>query len=79
MIELKNIRKIFNEGLPNEYIALHDLTLAIAADQITVLKGPSGSGKTTLLSLLGCMARAHVRPYRARRARDHQSARALSH
>ena len=57
MIELQNIRKVFNEGLPNEYIALHDLTLAIAAHQVTVLKGPSGSGKTTLLSLLGCMAR----------------------
>jgi putative ABC transport system ATP-binding protein len=57
MIELKHIRKVFNEGLPNEYIAIHDLTLTIAAHQVTVLKGPSGSGKTTLLSLLGCMAR----------------------
>jgi putative ABC transport system ATP-binding protein len=57
MIELKNIRKVFNEGLPNEYIAIHDLTLSIAAHQVTVLKGPSGSGKTTLLSILGCMAR----------------------
>ena len=54
---MKNIRKVFNEGLPNEYIAIHDLTLAIAAHQVTVLKGPSGSGKTTLLSILGCMAR----------------------
>jgi putative ABC transport system ATP-binding protein len=57
MIELQNIRKIFNEGLPNEYIAVHDLTLTIEAHQVTVLKGPSGSGKTTLLSILGCMAR----------------------
>ena len=57
MIELQNIRKVFNEGRPNEYIALHDLSLTIAAHQVTVLKGPSGSGKTTLLSLLGCMAR----------------------
>jgi putative ABC transport system ATP-binding protein len=57
MIELKHIRKVFNEGLPNEYIAIHDLSLDIAAHQVTVLKGPSGSGKTTLLSLLGCMAR----------------------
>jgi putative ABC transport system ATP-binding protein len=57
MIELNHIRKVFNEGLPNEYIAIHDLTLDIAAHQVTVLKGPSGSGKTTLLSLLGCMAR----------------------
>jgi putative ABC transport system ATP-binding protein len=57
MIELKNIRKVFNQGLPNEYVAIHDLTLAIEAQRVTVLKGPSGSGKTTLLSLLGCMAR----------------------
>jgi putative ABC transport system ATP-binding protein len=57
MIELENIRKVFNEGRPNEFIAIHDLTLAIAAQQVTVLKGPSGSGKTTVLSLLGCMAR----------------------
>jgi putative ABC transport system ATP-binding protein len=57
MIKLQNIRKVFNEGRPNEYIALHDLNLTIHAHQVTVLKGPSGSGKTTLLSLLGCMAR----------------------
>jgi len=57
MIELQNLRKVFNEGRPNEYIALHDLSLSIAAHQVTALTGPSGSGKTTLLSLLGCMAR----------------------
>jgi putative ABC transport system ATP-binding protein len=57
MIELQNIRKVFNEGLPNEYIAIHDLSLSIEAHKATVLKGPSGSGKTTLLSILGCMAR----------------------
>jgi putative ABC transport system ATP-binding protein len=57
MIQLQNIRKVFNEGRSNEYIALHDLSLSIAAHQVTALTGPSGSGKTTLLSLLGCMAR----------------------
>lgn len=57
MLEIKNIRKVFNQGLPNEYVAIHDLTLSIEARRVTVLKGPSGSGKTTLLSLLGCMAR----------------------
>ena len=57
MIELKNIRKVFNEGLPNEYIAIHDVSLGIEAHKVTVLTGPSGSGKTTLLSILGCMAR----------------------
>jgi putative ABC transport system ATP-binding protein len=57
MIELQNIRKVYNEGQPNEYIAIHDLSLVICAHQVTVLKGPSGSGKTTLLSILGCMTR----------------------
>jgi putative ABC transport system ATP-binding protein len=57
MIEVQNIRKVYNEGQPNEYIAIHDLNLTIAAHRVTVLTGPSGSGKTTLLSLLGCMAR----------------------
>jgi putative ABC transport system ATP-binding protein len=57
MIELTNIRKVFNEGLLNEYIAIYDLSLVIEAHKVTVLTGPSGSGKTTLLSILGCMAR----------------------
>ena len=79
MIELQNIRKVFNEGRPNEYIALHDLSLTIAAHQVTALTGPSGSGKTTLLSLLGCMARPTAGRIVLAWARDHQSARALSH
>jgi putative ABC transport system ATP-binding protein len=57
MIELTNIRKVFNEGLLNEYIAIYDLSLVIEAHKVTVLTGPSGSGKTTVLSILGCMAR----------------------
>ncbi|MEW6660496.1 MAG: ABC transporter ATP-binding protein [Thermodesulfobacteriota bacterium] len=57
MIELQHLRKVFNAGWPNEYVAIHDLNLEIAAHQVTVLTGPSGSGKTTVLSLLGCMAR----------------------
>ncbi len=57
MIELRNIRKVFNTGKPNEFVALDGVSLGIASQNITVLKGPSGSGKTTLLSILGCMAR----------------------
>ena len=57
MIELKDIKKIFNAGKPNEHLALEGVSLTIEAQRVTVLKGPSGSGKTTLLSLLGCMAR----------------------
>jgi putative ABC transport system ATP-binding protein len=57
MIELKDVRKVFNSGKPNEFAAVQRISLSIEAGKATVLKGPSGSGKTTLLSLIGCMAR----------------------
>lgn len=57
MIELSNIRKVFNQGRPNEYWALHGIDLAVTAGQVTALRGPSGSGKTTLLSIIGCLSR----------------------
>lgn len=56
-IELKEVRKVFHAGKPNEFCALDGITVAIEPGRTTVLQGPSGSGKTTLLSLLGCMAR----------------------
>jgi putative ABC transport system ATP-binding protein len=57
MIELTNIRKIFNAGKINEFVAIDGVSVVIEAHQITAFKGPSGSGKTSLLSILGCMAR----------------------
>ena len=57
MIQLQNIRKVFNAGKPNEFTAIQGVNLSIDSRKATVLKGPSGSGKTTLLSILGCMAR----------------------
>ena len=57
MIELLDIRKVFNAGKPNEFLAVDGISLNIEEHRVTVLKGPSGSGKTTLLGLLGCMAR----------------------
>jgi putative ABC transport system ATP-binding protein len=57
MITLRDVRKVFNQGRPNEFVALDGISLSVEADRMTVLKGPSGSGKTTLLSLIGCMAR----------------------
>jgi putative ABC transport system ATP-binding protein len=57
MIELHDIRKVFHAGRSNEHVAIDQITLNIAARQLTVFKGPSGSGKTTLLSILGCLAR----------------------
>ena len=57
MIELVDVRKVFNMGKPNEFVAIHGVSLSVDFNQVTVLRGPSGSGKTTLLSIIGCMAR----------------------
>ncbi len=57
MIELADVRKVFNAGNPSEFSALNGVSLNIGEKKVTVLKGPSGSGKTTLLSIIGCMSR----------------------
>ena len=57
LIELRDVRKVFNQGKPNEFTAVRDVSLGIEASRATVIKGPSGSGKTTLLSLIGGMTR----------------------
>jgi putative ABC transport system ATP-binding protein len=57
MIRLLNIKKTFNMGKPNEFVAIEGINTVIDSQKVTILKGPSGSGKTTLLSLIGCMAR----------------------
>jgi putative ABC transport system ATP-binding protein len=57
MIDLQNVRKVFNAGKPYELTAVDRASLILSARTVTVFRGPSGSGKTTLLSLVGCMAR----------------------
>ncbi len=72
MIELRDVRKTFNQGQHNEYWALSGITLTIEAKRVTALRGPSGSGKTTLLTLIGCLARptsGRVTPARPRHLR----------
>src|SRR5512146_1501330 len=57
MIDIVNIRKVFNAGRHNEFIALNGVSCSLESGKVTVIKGPSGSGKTTLLGIIGCMAR----------------------
>ena len=57
MINLKDIRKAFNQGRDNEFHALQGIDLYLPAQRVTALRGPSGSGKTTLLSIIGCLSR----------------------
>lgn len=54
-IEVKNLRKIYNEGQENEVRALNDVSFSLEEGSFTVILGPSGAGKSTLLNLLGGM------------------------
>lgn len=54
MIEAAGVSKVYGNGAV-AVEAVKNVTLRVAAGELTVLIGPSGSGKTTLLSMLGCM------------------------
>ena len=57
LIQVENLKKVYNPGLPDEVTAVDDVSLTVSQGEVAVIKGPSGSGKTTLLSLIGCMGR----------------------
>ena len=55
LIELRGVRKSYNQGLPNEAEILHGLNLQVTHGEFVALMGPSGSGKSTLLNILGLL------------------------
>ena len=58
LIQLSDIHKSYNQGLPNEAEVLHGLSLRIDSAEFIALIGPSGSGKSTLLNIVGLLERA---------------------
>ena len=58
MIEVKELRKTFNEGKVTEVEVLKGINLSFPDKGLYVILGPSGSGKSTLLSILGCLEEA---------------------
>ncbi len=57
LIELADVRKSYNIGMPNEAQVLHGLSLRITRGEFVALVGPSGSGKSTLLNIVGLLER----------------------
>ncbi|MBF0537960.1 MAG: ABC transporter ATP-binding protein [Nitrospirae bacterium] len=57
MVKVEGISKVYNAGMPDEMLALSEVSLETGGAEMVVLKGPSGSGKTTLLGIIGCMIR----------------------
>ena len=58
LVQLSDIHKSYNQGLPNEAEVLHGLSLRIDSAEFIALIGPSGSGKSTLLNIVGLLERA---------------------
>lgn len=64
LIEISEVRKTYNAGLPNEAEILHGLTLRVDRGEFVALIGPSGSGKSTLLNIVGLLERMSSGSYR---------------
>ncbi len=58
VLELRNICKTYNEGLPSATEVLHHIDLVLQKGAFVALMGPSGSGKSTLLNIVGLLDRA---------------------
>jgi putative ABC transport system ATP-binding protein len=62
MIELRNIRKIYQLG-DEEVHALDGVSLTIEEHEFVAIIGASGSGKSTLMNIIGCLDTADEGSY----------------
>ena len=55
MLQLNQIHKIFNEGTPDEKIAIDHVNLTLQPGDFVTVIGSNGAGKSTLMNIIsGC-------------------------
>ncbi|KUP07897.1 ABC transporter ATP-binding protein [Bacillus coahuilensis p1.1.43] len=52
MLQLKELYKVFNEGTPDEKIALHQVSLTLMPGDFVTVIGSNGAGKSTLMNMI---------------------------
>lgn len=55
VINLQQIKKIYDMGGAEEVQALRGVSLEIHKNEYVAIMGPSGSGKSTLMNIIGCL------------------------
>jgi len=55
LIEISNLKKIFNLSNSKDLLIFENINLNISKNSITSIIGPSGCGKSTLLNILGLL------------------------
>ena len=55
LVRLKDVYKIYGEGLESEVRALDGVSLEIDRGEFVAIVGQSGSGKSTMMNVLGCL------------------------
>ena len=55
LVELRDVYKIYGEGLESEVRALDGVSLTIYRGEFVAVVGQSGSGKSTMMNVLGCL------------------------
>ncbi len=55
LVELRDVYKIYGEGLESEVRALNGVSLTIDRGEFVAIVGQSGSGKSTMMNVLGCL------------------------
>lgn len=55
LIDIRDLYKIYHEGLESEVRALDGVSLSIDRGEFVAIIGASGSGKSTLMNILGCL------------------------